>query len=98
MWAEALKSAPQCCRRWCARLRVRGDGDDRDLALAGAVAPEDAIGARGSVLGVCLEDLVALAVGVLERVELVGLKARVARVLAKQPDGLRDLVEQALLA
>ena len=64
--------------------RVRRDGNYGDLARFWAVAPEHAIGARGSVLGVGFEDLVMRIERVREGVVLVRMQAWVTGILTKR--------------
>jgi hypothetical protein len=54
---------------------MRRDCDDRDLIFPRAVAPEDAIGARRSVLGVGFEDFLLFVVRIGDAVKFVGLEA-----------------------
>src|ERR1700694_6261625 len=76
---------------------MRRDGDDRDLALLWAVAPEDAVGTGRAVLNVRLEDLHVRIVGVLDRVIFVCIEARVARVRLEEFNALYDLFEEPFL-
>ena len=62
------------------RSWMRRDGDDCNLILLWAVAPEYAAGAGRAVLNVSLEDLRVTIVGILDRVIFVCLQTRVARV------------------
>jgi len=64
--------------------RVRRDGNYGDLARFWAVAPEHAIAARGSVLGVGFEDLVMRIERVREGVVLVRVQAWVTGILTKR--------------
>ena len=64
--------------------RVRRDSKYGDLARFRAVAPEHAIGARGSVLGVGFEDLVLRIERVREGVVLVRVQACVTGILTEQ--------------
>jgi hypothetical protein len=64
--------------------RVRRDGNYGDQARFWAVAPEHAIGARGSVLGVGFEDLVLRIERVREGVVLVRVQAWVTGILTEQ--------------
>lgn len=64
--------------------RMRRDGDDRHLTLAGSIVPEHPVCARSVVLGIGLEDL--LTVRPLEGVVLVRLEAGMTKVGLHQPE------------
>ncbi len=76
---------------------MRRDGDDRDLALLGAITPEDAVGARRAVLNVCLENLRVGIVGILNRIVFVRTESRVAGVVPEEFDAFYDLFEKPFL-
>ena len=59
---------------------MRRDGDDCNLALLWAIAPEDSVGTGRAILNVRLEDFRVRVVGVLDGVVFVCLEARVARI------------------
>jgi len=73
------------------------DREDRDALLLRPVTPEDAIGARGSVLGVCLKDCAVRIERMRKARILVGVEARVARVLTEEGNRVYNLVVEALL-
>ena len=72
---------------------MRNYGDDRNHSSLRAVIPEDPVGARCFLLGICLEDLFSLRpfegskfVGVQRGMPQVGLKKPQA-----SPDGFEDI-------
>src|SRR5947207_846446 len=76
---------------------MRRNGNDRDLALSGTVAPKNAVSARRAILSICLEHLRFSIVGVFDGVVFVCIQARVAGVLLEKQHALYDLFEQAFL-
>ena len=70
---------------------MRRDGDDCNLALLWAIAPEDSVGTGRAILNVRLEDFRVRVVGVLDRVVFMCLKARVARICLEKFNALYNL-------
>lgn len=82
------------------QLRMPSDGNDGNngspflsLDFIGAVVPEDAISARGVVLGIGFEEFFAIRAR--ERSEFVSMKARVVRIYFKVSDSLPNLIEES---
>ena len=101
--AAGCPVSQNCVRFWTAThlypLWMAGDRNDCDdsnslfpFNLIGAVMPEDSIGARGVVLGIGFEDL--LAVRARELGEFVSMKARVVRVDFQVSESLPNLIEE----
>ena len=61
-------------------LRMRRNGDNRNLAFLSAVAPKNPIGAWRAVLDVRLKNLSSRIIGIFDRVVLVCFKAGMARI------------------
>ena len=73
---------------------MRCYGDDRNKSSLGAIIPEDPVGARCFLLGICLEDL--FPVRPFERSKFVGVQRRMAGVGFKKPKTFPDSLEDIL--
>src|SRR5271168_1368165 len=81
---------------------MRSDGNDCDdgnsflgFGFIGPIVPEDAVRPRSVVLGVCLED--SLAICPSQRSELVCVKAGMMRVYFQVTEGLANLLKDPCL-